>query len=152
MTKMGLFRGALSALLFLCVLAVAPAAAGPIDDCFDYANSAWSNKYMTCAGTGGGCSICVGSVIVYKEQDGSGPIPPLGTEFAAVLPGWSGMEGWLDRSESYPSLQPTGEVVPVERACSEDPGLFDALDPRQRPERVPGLRAAARVLPPAPTP
>ena len=152
MTKAGWVGGAVSALLFLCALAVAPAAAGPIDECFDYADSAWSNKYMTCAGTGGGCSICVGSVIVYKEQDSGGPMPPLGTEFAAVLPGWSGMEGWLGRSESYPSVQPIGEFFRVERACSEDPGLFDALDPRHRPERVPGRRAAVRVLPPAPAP
>ncbi len=152
MTKAGWIRGALSALLFLWVLAVAPAAAGPIDDCFDYEDSSWSDKYMTCAGRGGGCSICVGSVLVYKEQDGSGPTPPLGTEFAAVLPGWSGKDSWLDRGESYPSVRPIGEVFRIERACSEDPGLFDALDPRHQPERVPGRRAAARVLPPAPAP
>lgn len=146
MTKAGWVGGALGALLFFFVLAVAPAAGGPIDECFDYADSAWSNKYMTCAGTGSGCSICVGSVIVYKEQDGGGPTPPLGTEFAAVIPGWTGMEGWLDRSASYPSVQPIGEFVRVERGCSEDPGLFDALDPRRPPERVPGRRAAAREI------
>lgn len=152
MTNVGLFRGAVSAFLFGGALAVAPAAGGPIDECFDYEDSSWSGEFMTCAGRGSGCSICVGSVLVYKEQDDGGPTRPLGTEFAALLPASSGLDGWPDRGEAVPLVFPMDDRSRVTSACTEDPGLFDALDPRRQPESAAGRRFPARVLPPAPTP
>ncbi len=153
MTKASWVGGALGAFLLSCVLAVAPAAGDPIDDCFDYANSSWSDDYLTCAGTGDGCSICVGSIVVYKLEDDDGAASPLGAELAVLLPGSYDADGWLDRGEASPPGSSIGEFVRVERGCSEDPGLFDALDPRQAPPAVRARRsAAAPVLQPAPAP
>lgn len=159
MTRSGCFRGALSTFLLSCVLAVAPAAGDPIDDCFDYANSSWSDDYLTCAGTGDGCSICVGSILVYKGQDGGGETPPLGPEFAALLPALYDADRWLDHGEAAPPvsasgefLPRSGEFLPVKRACAEGSRMFDALDPRQGPARVPAPRAATPPLQPAPAP
>ncbi|MCY3968786.1 MAG: hypothetical protein OXG74_02550 [Acidobacteria bacterium] len=153
MTKAGWVRGALGAYLVSSILAVTPAAGDPIDDCFDYANSSWSDDYLTCAGTGDGCSICVGSIVVYKLEDIGGAASPLGTELAAILPGSYDADRWLGRGEAPPPGSSIGEFLRVEHGCSEDPGLFDAVDPRQRPPVVPARRsAAAPDLPPAPAP
>lgn len=152
MAKAGWLRVAVSAFLFSCVLAVAPAAGDAIDECFDYADSSWSDRFMTCAGRGGGCSICVGAVVVYKGQDGGGPAPPLGTEFAALLPAPYAGDGRLARSEASGPLSPVGEFVRVRRACSEDQGMFDALDPRPRPAHRHVPRSAVSALQPVPAP
>lgn len=152
MTKAGWFRVVLSAFLSSCVLAVAPAAADAIDECFDYEDSSWSGRYMTCAGTGSGCSICVGSVVVYKVQDGGGPAPPLGTEFAALLPAPDAGNRGLDGGDTGVSVSPRGELVRVEGACSDDQGMFDALDPRQRPAQIPAPGSETPALQPVPAP
>lgn len=152
MTKAGLVAGALEAFLLLGVLAVAPAAGDPIDDCFDYANSSWSDDYLTCAGTGDGCSICVGSIVVHKWEAGGDAAPELGIELAALLPASSGMDGWLDLGESSALVRSEGELLRVERACSGERSLFDALDPRQRQAPVPARRSTAPALQPAPAP
>lgn len=153
MRKAGRFRGAASAFLLSCMLAVAPAAGDAIDDCFDYANSSWSDDYLTCAGTGNGCSICVGSIVVYKPDDGGGAASPLGAELAALLPGSYAADVWLERGEASPPTSSIGEFLRVERGCSEDPGLFDSLDPRQRPVGVVARRSTAVPdLQPAPAP
>ncbi|MCY3964712.1 MAG: hypothetical protein OXG83_06730 [Acidobacteria bacterium] len=153
MTKAGWVRGALGAYLVSSILAVTPAAGDPIDDCFDYANSSWSDDYLTCAGTGDGCSICVGSIVVYKLEDVGGAASPLGTELAALSPESYDADGWLDRGEASPTGNSIVEFLRMERGCSEDPGLSDALDPRQRPPVLPARRSAtAPVLQPAPAP
>lgn len=118
--------GVVGGLFVLGTLSAAPAAGSAVDDCHTYTNSSWSDRYLTCAGTGGGCTICVGSVIVYKGQDDGSP-PPLGTEFAAVSLGSPGSEQWANRAESFPTVN---GLLRLGRACPENDGLFAALDPR----------------------